>query len=504
VFNKPEPQKANFLPRFGFNYAYTPNFSIRGGFGMADDVLFDNLGILSFPPQFSSTHDVGSGAPCGGTGAFAGMCPDYGAPNFLSQGGLPPGTGTLATFATLAEQRAATSAFVPNQTVPYAESWNLGVQYLFAQKYTAEIRYLGTRGIHLPTQIQLNVEPPVTPDNQLMTYLQAPSMGELGSLTNTLGAISTDYIIPEYRDAGFVGKITSYQPASQSNYNGMAASLQRQFSNGLMLNFAYTWSKTMDDATASVFSTVLTPRRPQNSQNVSADYSRSSLDRTHRLTLVALYDLPFFRNSNWLAKNLLGNWEIAPIYTYESPEYYTVLSGVTSNMNGDTASQIDRTMYNPKGKSGTGSGVTAYANPNLTGLCDPETTAHDPNGTLICSNNTVAYVADNPNARYIVAGRGTLPTSQRNTEPIQPINNFDATVVKKFSLGESRTLQFSAQAYNVFNHAQYIPGSIDGAQSVSYTASTNFQIASNPNFNQPGKFFTANARTMQLTLKFTF
>ncbi len=34
--------------------------SVRAGFGMAYDVLFDNLGTLSFPPQYSSTKDVGN------------------------------------------------------------------------------------------------------------------------------------------------------------------------------------------------------------------------------------------------------------------------------------------------------------------------------------------------------------------------------------------------------------------------------------------------------------
>ncbi|HVC47062.1 MAG TPA: carboxypeptidase regulatory-like domain-containing protein [Terracidiphilus sp.] len=497
-FTKPEPQKKNFLPRFGINYAWSPNTSIRAGFGMADDVLYDNLGILSFPPQFSSTHSVGD----------VGF-PQPGDPNFLTNGGLPPGTGTLATFASVADQQANTGAYDPNQTVPYAETWNLGVEHVFAQKYTVQIGYVGTRGIHLPTQVQINKQPAVTAANQLQTYMAAPSAAELGTLTNTLANINptnTAQYVPAFYNPTtgpyFSSVITSFQPKSESNYNALEASLRRQFTNGLALNFSYTYSKTMDDATASVFSTVLTPRRPQNSQDVAADYSRSALDRTHRLTLVAIYSVPFFRHSNWLAKNTLGNWTIAPIYTYESPEYYTVLSGVNSNMNGDSTA-IDRTIYNANGTSGTGSSVTAYANPNLSGNCASGSPT-DPYGTPLCSADQVAYVANNPGAMYIVAGKGTLPTAERNTQGINPINNLDASVVKKFSFGESRSLQFSAQAYNVLNHAQYIPGSIDGIASQGFTSTINFQTASNTNFNQPGKFFNANARSMQLGLKFVF
>ena len=46
--------------------------------------------------------------------------------------------------------------YIPNQSLPYSETWNLGVQHMFAQKYTLDVRYVGTRGIHLPVQARLN------------------------------------------------------------------------------------------------------------------------------------------------------------------------------------------------------------------------------------------------------------------------------------------------------------------------------------------------------------
>ena len=51
--------------------------SIRGGFGLAYDVLYDNIGILAVPPQIGATHDV----------------PDLNTPtpDFLAGGGLPGG-----------------------------------------------------------------------------------------------------------------------------------------------------------------------------------------------------------------------------------------------------------------------------------------------------------------------------------------------------------------------------------------------------------------------------
>jgi len=486
VFSEPKPQYKNILPRVGINYAINPETSFRVGYGMATDVLYDNLGILSFPPQYSSTNDVG-----------AGNNPAVGSPNFLTNGGLPAGNGSLATFDTIADQRAATAAYVPDQKLPYAETWTLGVQHVFAKDYTAEIRYVGTRGLHLSTQNQLNVRPRADAEHSLPTFIgETPSSAQLESLPNTLATIKArSNISPDFLAAGFTSKITTFMPWSDSNYHGLAASLNRRFSRGFLLDLAYTYSKTMDDATADVFSTVLTPRRPQNSRDVKADYSRSALDRTHRLTLAAVYDLPYFKSSGWMMKNLVGNWEVAPIYTYESPEYYTVLSGVNSNLNGDSTA-IDRTIYNRNGKGGTGSAVTAIYDPSRAGLCaSPATT---------CNANLVAYQAVNPNARYITAAAGSLPTSSRNTQPINPINNLDATAVKRFNFAERYAMEFSAGAFNVLNHAQYIPGTVDNINSPGYTSQILFQTASNAGFNQPQKFFNANARSMQLALKFTF
>lgn len=495
-FSAPQPQYTNFDPRVGINYAPDGKTSIRAAFGMAQDVLFDNLGLLSFPPQYSSTNDVG-----------VSPSPDPGAPNFLGSGGLPKGTGTLATFPDVASQRAATSAYMPDQVVPYAETWSLGVQRVFASNYTAEVRYVGTRGIHLPTQIQLNVQPKVNASNQLFTSLGSPAIAiDTASNTattatpanaNNLAAITAgSNFLPQYKAAGFTSKITSYQPYSGSSYNGLQTNLTRRFQNGFLLNASYTWSKTMDDATAEVFSTVLTPRRPQNSQNVSADYSRSALDRTHRLTIAAVYDLPYFKHSNWFKKNLIGNWEFSPIYTYESPEYATALSGVNSNLNGDSPG-IDRPIINPNGKKGTGSGVIPVYSITLASNCGA--------GVAQCDGNLVGYVASNPNAYYIQAGKGTLPNAARNTLAIRPIDNVDLSATKRVNFTERLAVEFQVQAFNILNHPQYTAGTISNINQTSTQGlSTQFQSVGNPAFNHPELLFNPNARQLQLAAKLSF
>ena len=160
--------KTAWMPRVGL--AYSPGTSgktsIRAGFGRSFDVLVDNFGLLTLPPQDTTTVDV--------TGASAA--------GFLAGGGIPPNASAAAL--TQAEARAGTGGYVPNQTRPESLQWNIGIQHVFHENYTFESRYLGTRGIHLPVQAQLNRIPVVNGANALPIYTTAPSQAMLNGLTS--------------------------------------------------------------------------------------------------------------------------------------------------------------------------------------------------------------------------------------------------------------------------------------------------------------------------------
>jgi len=478
-FVAPAPAKNNWGPRVGF--AYSPGTagrtSIRGGAGMAYDVLFDNIGLLALPPELSSTIDC---APVG----------NYTCPNpFLAGGGIAPGPGGVVKFPTLAAQAAATSAYLPAQLKdPKSIDWTLGVQHQFAKDYTIEVRYVGTRGIHLPAQIQLNKQPVVTSSFYLPTYTTAPSQATLDALPTTLAEINAVYaahgnIVPAFNAAGFnASTMTSYQPWASSTYHGLAVQVNKRMSNGLQFVGAYTFSHLIDDATAEVFSTVLAPRRSQNGQNLRNDYSNSILDHRHRLTMAVLYDVPYFKHSNAFIKNSIGNWEFAPIYTYQSGQWVTAQSGVDSNKNGDSAG--DRTIWNPNGVPGTGSGVSPLHN---------------------TAGATVAYLANNPDAQYIQAQVGALATTGRNTLQLRPIDDIDMNAIKRFTLTERFKIEFQAQFFNILNHPQWVGGYINDIAPVGYTgAQVNVLRPQTSDFNKPQTQFSGNARSLQLALKIFF
>lgn len=498
LFTAPDSPKKNFAPRLGF--AYSPgesgNTSIRGGFGLAYDVLYDNIGILAPPPQLGATNDV----------------PDLttGSANFLGGGGLNGG-GSGLTQLSQVDARAATSAWIPPHTKwPYSTNWTLGVQHSFGKDFTAEINYVGDRGVHLDVQDRINKQSLVTPTLFLPTYLQPQSQATLDALPNNLASIKASQgacgaNIAAYCNAGFLSNIVADVPLGSSSYNGLETQLQRRFSNGLSFQAAYTYSRTIDNSTADFFSTSLTPRRQQDFQNFAAERSVSPLSRTHRFTIAAVYDLPFFKSGNWFMKNVVGNWGFSPIYTYESPEWADVQSASDANLNGDGAG--DRVVFNSAGISGTGSGVNTLFSTNSCSTMPKSAQA----GCF--SAHTVAYQAVNPTAQYIRAGSGALATSGRNTLATAPTDDLDLGVYKDLNITERVKFRLGAQAGNILNHPQYIPGSNPGSglgvndvNSFNTTSGgySNYLTPGNPNFNNPKSIFGSNARTIGLVGKITF
>jgi len=495
-FHAPIAQKKNFGPRVGF--AYSPEFnsgllgrffgaggksSIRGGFSLAYDYIFDNLYILSLPPQAQQTIDrtVGGTDSAGNTLVYS--------PGFLAAGGIP--NVLVPTGNDPVAARANTASFIDDQQVPYSLTWTLSLQRQFLKDYSLEVRYLGTRGVHLLTQNRLNVQARVAPDSGrpgLPTFFERPTQAQLDALNLTLTEIQArSNILPSFEAAGLTNAaMVGFLSNGNSTYHGASAQVVRRFSEGMQFTASYTWSHLIDDTTAEVNSTVLSPRRVEDFQNLRRDRADSALDRRHRFVASFLYQAPWFRKSgSALTRFTLGGWQFAGTYSAESGEKATVLSGIDANQNGDAAT--DRAILNPAGVAGTGSTVTAL---------------------LRTDGEIVGYLADNPNAQYIATGLGAVSNAGRNTLQLPGINNVDFSIFKNFNFGETRRIQLRADFFNAFNHPQYIPGSPDDVAPFATTGvgQVNFLAPANigTTFNHADRVFASNARTIQMALRFDF
>jgi hypothetical protein len=85
-------------------------------------------------------------------------------------------------------------------------------------------------------------------------------------------------------------------------------------------------------------------------------------------------------------------------------------------------------------------------------------------------------------------------------------------LLKRFSLTERWRIEVAGQAYNLFNHPQYVPGFVNDIQPTQHSADasvTSFVRLNQPNiaaglWNQPQNVFSSKPRNLQLFMKLIF
>src|SRR6202034_1149136 len=147
------------------------------------------------------------------------------------------------------------------QPTPYAQQWNLDVQRALPGKLLADIAYVGSAGIHLSGDININQWPPNT---GVYASPVSPNIGIIQAILNE----------------------------EQSNYHSLQAKLNRRFANGLALQASYTWSRSIDDSSALVQEN-LNSTFPQNSFDLHAERGPSDFNATNRFVGGFLCQLPF-------------------------------------------------------------------------------------------------------------------------------------------------------------------------------------------------------------------
>lgn len=486
-FRVPKNDGNNFAPRVGF--AYAPAFggsigrllfgergrsSIRGNFSMSYTEVFQNLILLQLPPQFQQESDVATAQSAFGLNLQT---------RFLQQGGVPPNPIPPITRAAA---RAGTGSFITDQKFGEIYAFALSFQRELGSSMALEVRYLGTRGRHLPVQLRRNGGTTNRAALTIPTFFSTPSAAQLAGLP-TLGSIRARpdvtvfpldaFTAPTEQFGGFV---TAFEPVGNSNYDSGAISLTRRFRAGLAFTTAYTFSKTISDTDNELFTSRVNPRRSEDIFNLRRERSLSTFDIPHRFVFAANYEPTFFNDKGTFLKKVLGGFVIAPIFQTQSGQPITPLAGTDSNLDFDAAG--DRTILNQAGVAGTGSSVRAV---NAAGAT-----------VRLGSSSTVAYVANNPNAQYIQTGPGASSTAGRNTLRSNGFNRTDLTILKKIFFGETTHIQFGAEIFNLWNQRIRTISGV-GASSAAFANS------GSPFFNNYsiGNF---SGRTVQLRAKFEF
>ncbi|HXG66703.1 MAG TPA: TonB-dependent receptor, partial [Blastocatellia bacterium] len=492
IFREPETDKNNIAPRIGF--AWAPDFkegwlhtifgeqgqsSLRGGFGIAYDVLFQNLVLLQLPPQFQQEIDAssGSGGPFGND------------TRFLESGGIPPPVGGVPQefFTDRDLARAFTQGIILDTQTPYTISWSLAYQREFLKNWSVETRYLGTRGVHLFVQNRLNGG--IVPDISLPIFL---SPSEIPSQSVRNGMPSRQ----DFRDArrrplaelGFLSNFTAFPAAGNSTYHGGSINVKRRLAGGFTLDASYTFSNTIDDSTNELFSSFVNPRRPQDFFDLRNERGPSVLHRPHRFVVGFIYELPFYRNERGLLGQVLGNWQLSGIYQIESGQPINALSFRDVNGNFDNAG--DRTFVNINGDRRRGTDIDFVLRNGRIARRGIDPTPDN--------SQVIGYIVRDPNAFWIRGDEGaSLPTAGRNVLRAEKINNLDLTIFKRFPITENHRLEFRVEMFNALNHPQFF---VDDPFATDYITPDD---SPGSRFLDP-TLFAGKPRVIQLVLRYSF
>jgi hypothetical protein len=425
------PIKYNkFAPRFGF--AFSPDsmrgkMSIRGGYGIfytnyQDQSGFVEIGDAPYGLYYSSPVPVMTERPYvdrATQNVQLQKFPFTFPPTNVSASN-PDNNVPWASYLPLSSS----DAVAVGNTVPYNQDYYLGIQQELAPATVFTLNYVGSVGRHLANSVEANPGDPALCLSLMNPAVLATGQTKCGpkletQVYNLAGGGTVQGTRPTLGIA--FGSNPYLKTQAKSNYNSLQASLKHISSMWDVL-LSYTFGRSFDNGSGLTDPTYV--------YNPQASYGLSKFDVTHNFAASYNVHLPFANyTTNRVARAFVGGWSI---------------SGITR-----LATGIPVTMGETDDRSLTGtSDLPNYLGTSL----DAGTDRNPRNNRYRNSSQQVPYFAT---SAFATETLGVYGNSHRRFFHGPGLNNTDLAVLRDFRVHDNHVIQFRAEAFNAWNHAQF-------------------------------------------------
>src|SRR5207253_5132232 len=225
--------------------------------------------------------------------------------------GSPGGTGTQSVQLT------------PNLANSW--QWNLTTEVAPFRNAKLEVGYVGLRGIHLDTYLDIDQLPP---QNRL-AWITRPS----GNNANNLFPFGAKY-------SGAPGAIYQWAHAGDSIYHSLQSQFTLKMSHNSIFQSSYTFSKNIANTETDY---------PNNQDGIADLYNPrasrglSNFDRTNVFSSSLVYNLPGLEGRNGFMKGVAGGWETSTVVSVATGNALTITGG----LQGTCLTALDTTTNPP-------------------------------------------------------------------------------------------------------------------------------------------------------------